>query len=122
MYAVADQDFVREFRAFRLEIGQRFDALERAVGSINADGDGGTGVAGELRQLRAHVGMVNDQGDGGSGMAGELARTRVQVRQLINLKWAGTGIVAAVTVFGALLLLGVKAWIGDVIAAIRGAP
>lgn len=122
MHAVADQDFVKEFRAFRREMGERFDALEDKVGEPNSDRTGGTGLVGDVLALKTVVGVQSEDGSTGTGLAGQLGRTRSQVRQLINLKWAGTGIVAAVTVFGALLLLGVKQWIGEVVSAVRGGP
>lgn len=116
---MTDQDFVKEFRAFRREMGERFDTLEEKVGESNTDRTGGTGLIGDVLALKTVVGAQSEDGMTGTGLAGQLGRTRAQVRQLINLKWAGTGIVAAVTVFGALLLLGVKAWIGDIVEAIR---
>lgn len=69
----------------------------------------------ELRPLRDAIGEVNDEKTGGTGLAGELARTTSNVNQLFAIRNIGVGVFMAVGLAGALLLLGVKAWVLDLV-------
>lgn len=72
------------------------------------------GIGGDLALIKDRLGSANDHADGGTGLTGEVLRLKAQVEGLLKLKYMGAGIVASVTLFGALLFLGVKSFIQTV--------
>lgn len=57
------------------------------------------------------IGKPSDDGKGGSGMWGEIRRTQSDLSSLTALRNQGIGLIAAVTLFGTLIVLGVKQWV-----------
>lgn len=68
-------------------------------------------VAGEVAHIRKAIGTENDAGDGGQGIVGRVARMERDVRGLVVIKQRALGAVAAVSLFGALILAGAKVWL-----------
>lgn len=93
---MADQDFLTRFALFEQKVLSRFDELDERIGE------------------------TNDKGDGGTGLAGDLARTKTRLYELVKIKDTGTGwlkaTAATLAVTGALLMLGAKAFITDLLA------
>ena len=58
---------------------------------------------------------MSQDGKGGTGLAGEIARLRRDVSEIIALKNQGIGLIIAVSIFGVLIVLGIRQWIGNVI-------
>lgn len=65
----------------------------------------------QMRPIHAALGTVNDSGTGGTGLAGQMARTNARVDEIFRLKHMGLGAIVALSLTGALILLGVKAWV-----------
>lgn len=93
---MADKDFIDEFRLFRQEVRH------------------------DLKALSDRIGATNDAGSGGTGLAGDLARTKTRVYELVKIKDTGTGWIkataATLAVTGALILLGAKAFIVELLS------
>lgn len=62
------------------------------------------------------IGKPSDDGKGGSGLWGEVRRTQVDLAALTALRNQGVGLIAAVGLFGVLIVLGVKQWIAQVMS------
>lgn len=91
-------------------------------------------VSEEVARLGKAIGEPNDTKDGGSGLIGISLRNRAEVAQLKSdidvlrsgwdeiksLKSQGIGFVAAVGLFSALIILGVKDWVSGVVKAVLG--
>lgn len=81
----------------------------------------------ELAKLTAEVGRLTNllgsepqsDGSGGSGLIGDLRSTARDVAGLKSLKTLGTGFVSALTVFGALIFMGVQEWISNIVGALK---
>lgn len=56
-------------------------------------------------------------GKGGKGLIGDVRKMNRDLSQLMNLKTMGVGFIGAVTIFGALILLGVAHWIQSLMPA-----
>lgn len=64
-----------------------------------------------IAPLRISIGQINDEGNGGTGLAGEVARTRSRVNQLFRLRDIGAGVFLAISLTGAVLIAGLKSWV-----------
>lgn len=69
----------------------------------------------KLDGIEAAIGSLNDEGTGGSGLVGQLARTNARVDELFQLKHVGMGVILSITVAGALILMGIKSWIAEIV-------
>ena len=68
-------------------------------------------IQSDVGQIRAVLGQETDDGAGGTGLTGRLIRIEARVAAIETLKNQVLGAAAAVTLFGALILMGVKAWL-----------
>ena len=68
-----------------------------------------------LVKLTEAIGERSQDGKGGSGLVGEIARLQRDVSEIIALKNQGIGLIIAVSIFGVLIVLGIRQWIGNVI-------
>lgn len=76
-------------------------------------------VAEQIALLLAMVGRPSDDGKGGSGLFGEVRRMNGDLSGLLTLKNQGVGIVAALTLFGTLILMGIKGWLTAAVAVLK---
>lgn len=74
-------------------------------------------IEGMRQELEKHIGKLSEDGKGGTGLTGQLARTNERVDQLFNLKFAGVGFTLALSLTGAVLLLGLKTWLVELVHA-----
>ena len=68
-----------------------------------------------LTDVHKSIGEMSQDGKGGTGLAGEIARLQRDVSEIIALKNQGIGLIIAVSIFGVLIVLGIRQWIGGVI-------
>ena len=68
-----------------------------------------------LQRLVDAIGEESPDGKGGTGLMGRIARLQNKVDEIVALKNTGIGIVMAVSLFGALIVLGIRGWIASVI-------
>ena len=68
----------------------------------------------EVLLLKKAVGEPNEKNDGGTGLHGEVLRVKADLAGFTNLKNKGIGALAAMTLFGTLILLGIQRWIENV--------
>ena len=59
----------------------------------------------------------NSDGHGGAGLLGDLGNVVRDVHDLKNLKLMGAGFVSAVTLFGALIFMGIGQWFTNLMSA-----
>jgi len=71
--------------------------------------------SGLLEHLAEVIGRRSDDGKGGSGLIGEMARLQRDVGELLALKNQGIGLIIAVSIFGVLIVLGIRQWIAGII-------
>lgn len=74
-----------------------------------------SGVETRLTEIHRSIGEMSQDGKGGSGLSGEIARLQRDVSEIIALKNQGIGLIIAVSIFGVLIVLGIRQWIGGVI-------
>lgn len=72
-------------------------------------------VSATITGLEKKIGEESEDGLGGTGLAGQVARTNARVDQLFGLKQVGVGITLSLGVTGALLFLGVKHWVLELV-------
>lgn len=70
----------------------------------------------KIDQLLDMFGKPSEDGKGGTGLVGQLNRLTVRVDELTDLKNKGVGVIFAVGLFGVLIVLGIRQWIGNMIA------
>lgn len=70
----------------------------------------------KLDSLIALIGEPSADGKGGHGLIGQINRLAATVDDLTALKNKGVGVIFAVGLFGVLIVLGVRQWIGNIIA------
>lgn len=68
-----------------------------------------------LERLTNAIGELSQDGKGGSGLSGEIARLQRDVSEIIALKNQGIGLIIAVSIFGVLIVLGIRQWITGII-------
>jgi len=85
-------EFREEIRGAVHELQSQHKAMLDAIGTPSADGKGGTGLLGELLRLKADV------------------------RGLLDLKTKGMGFVAAIVVFGTIIITGIKGWLTNLLS------
>ena len=68
-----------------------------------------------LERLTNAIGDLSQDGKGGSGLVGEIARLQRDVSEIIALKNQGIGLIIAVSIFGVLIVLGIRQWITGII-------
>lgn len=61
-----------------------------------------------LERLTNAIGERSPDGKGGTGLVGEIARLQRDMAELIALKNQGVGIIVAVSIFGVLIVLGLR--------------
>ena len=61
-----------------------------------------------LERLAQAIGERSADGKGGTGLVGEIARVQRDLAELIALKNQGIGLIIAVSIFGALIVLGLR--------------
>lgn len=69
-----------------------------------------------LERLTNAIGERSPDGKGGTGLVGEIARVQRDLAELIALKNQGIGLIIAISIFGVLIVLGIRQWIVGVIA------
>jgi len=83
--------------------------LRVLIEKMSSDMDNG------FRKIHDILGASSDDGLGGQGLIGKINRTDAEIKEINNLKNKGMGILAALTVTGVLLILGIKQWIGSIV-------
>lgn len=68
-------------------------------------------VSASIAAVQKELGELSQDGRGGTGLVGQLARTNDRVDQLFKLRYIGGGAFLALSLSGAVLYLGVKAWV-----------
>jgi hypothetical protein len=72
------------------------------------------------RLLASRIGQEpNSDGEGGTGLVGDVRKLKRDMNGLMNLKAQGAGFLAALTIFGSLILLGVSHWVQNLIHAAK---
>lgn len=74
-----------------------------------------TGVEARLTDIHRAIGEMSQDGKGGTGLSGEIARLQKDMTEIVALKNQGIGLIIAVSIFGALIVLGVRQWIAGII-------
>jgi hypothetical protein len=70
---------------------------------------------GDVARMKQVLGAEPDaDGRGGSGLIGDVRKLGRELGQLASLKTMGVGFVAALSIFGALILLGVAHWVQSI--------
>lgn len=73
-----------------------------------------------IKQIEHKLGEEpNSDGSGGRGLIGDLRKTSRDVSALMDLRRTALGFVAAVTLFGAMIVLGATHWIEGVVKGIK---
>lgn len=70
----------------------------------------------KIDELLKMFGEASEDGKGGTGLIGQINRLTVRVDELTDLKNRGVGVIFAVGLFGVLIVLGIRQWIGNMIA------
>lgn len=98
------------------DIIRRLEQAERTISEVHEQQ---TSLMNErsllLQRLVDAIGEESSDGKGGSGLMGRIARLQTKVDEIVALKNKGLGIVMAVGLFGAVILMGIRSWIGSIL-------
>lgn len=99
------------------DIVVRLERIEEAIGHITR----ALGVVGEaVEKIEDKFGVEPDSdGNGGRGLIGDMRKTARDVQGLVDLRNKGIGAVAAVSLFGVLIIAGIVFWIQKVAPAAK---
>ena len=77
-------------------------------------------LSAQIAKFEATLGTEPDSdGGGGNGLIGDVRKVIRDVHDLKNLKLMGTGFVSALTLFGALIFMGIGQWITGLLGTRR---
>lgn len=76
-------------------------------------------MSAQLEKLAERLGAPGEDGASGTGLTGEVLRMKNDVQGLLNFRNQGVGFIAAVTLFAALIIIGLKGWITEIVAAVK---
>jgi hypothetical protein len=71
----------------------------------------------QITRLSERVGEPAPDGRGGTGLIGDVASVKADVAALKSLRDRGLGALAAITLLGAILVLGFKTWVAQIAKA-----
>lgn len=99
------------------DIIRQIEALVEAVDTL-ASSAGVTAAA--VTAIKDKLGdEPNSDGSGGKGLIGDLRKTSRDVGALMDLRRTALGFIAAVTLFGALIVLGATKWIEGIVTGAK---
>ena len=105
MIEYAHEDIIRRLEAVEQTIVEVHEKQIRLMNERNL----------LLQRFVDAIGEESFDGKGGSGLIGKLARLENKVDGIIELKNKGIGIIMAVGIFGAVIILGIRSWITSIV-------
>lgn len=120
----------RDIQALIEGLTARFEATERERDAYRVSQGALSGqVANTLRVLGEAIERIEDRlgeepdsdGNGGRGLVGDVRRQRKDIQSLLDIRRMAMGAVVAVSLFGALIVLGVTQWVENVVDGTKAA-